>query len=86
MVIFKMVSSKSIFSHTPKEHLKEQGVENPVLRPEPVITRWGTQLSAALYYNDYSDQLTTFVDAELHVVSSKPSPYQSYVPLYKILM
>ena len=32
---------------------------------EPVITRWGTWLSAALYFNDYSDQLTTFTDDEL---------------------
>ena len=45
--------------------LLEQFKEQSVKPPGPVITRWGTWLSAALYYNDYSNQLTTFVDAEL---------------------
>ena len=66
-----VVTGKSMFAHAPVrrrrwlEHLRSQGVENPSMPPEPVVTRWSTWLSAASYYSGYSEHLSSFLNAEL---------------------
>ena len=67
-----VATGNSMFAHAPArrrrrwlEHLRSKGVENPSVPPEPVVTRWGTWLSAASYYSGYSEHLSSFVDAEL---------------------
>ena len=65
-----VASGKSIFAHAPSrrqrwlQHLKSEGAEEPTLPPEPVITRWGTWLSAAKYYSVHAEQLASFLKKE----------------------
>ena len=66
-----VATGKIMFVHAPArrrrwlEHLRSQGVENSSMPTEPVVTRWGTWLSAASYYSGYSEHLSSFVGAEL---------------------
>jgi len=65
-----VASGKAIFAHAPGrrqrwlQHLKSEGVEAPVLPPDPVITRWGTWLCAAKYYCKHLEQLASFLEPE----------------------
>ena len=46
------------------QHLKNNNVENPVLPPSPVITRWNTWFKAAIYHAKYYELYQSFISNE----------------------
>ena len=62
---------KSLFSKAPGrrarylQHLRENNVTNVCMPPSPVVTRWNSWFSAAIYHANYIDYYTSFVEKEI---------------------
>lgn len=59
-----IANTKSVFSKAPlRVRLFQQMCPNVMLPPAPIITRWGTWLRAASYYNDHYNEVKAVIDA-----------------------
>lgn len=71
-----VASMKAIFSKAPGRrarylsHLRDCAATNVTLPPNPVITRWNTWFSAALYHAEHVQYYRTFVENEIAQVGS----------------
>ena len=80
-----VASMKSIFSNAPgrraryRNHLSQRNVANITMPPNPVLTRWNTWFSAALYHGNHLHYYADFIESEITQVGTT-------IQLRKLLM
>ena len=71
-----IASMKAIFSKAPGRrarylsHLRHCAATDVTMPPNPVITRWNTWFSAALYHAEHVQYYCTFIENEIAQVGS----------------